>query len=306
MKRTSSYLNACIMHRYFNRVRLQALRLMRKSYTVGGQVELYPTHSLIRQLGLDDFEQMRAFCEKLDIAINEEDISIKRERAEDHALGSSLPLMRARQLVELKRVTTIGEVVNNGPLPPNPYKQFPLHNSFDMRGNLKETAKSADDQRSKSEFLSQEQGFMRSVNIPIPTFSSTPSIFGQLALPLPPKPVKKQFTDKDLHNVAMPIALAIYNAVMQDEIRDTAEETVVRAKKSKIMQDAMASTFHSLLKEIVEVTTHQVPVLSSVRIALAGRACRCAMQRMSIGVPVCPESTRRSKHWMPIAWNGEG
>ncbi len=65
-------------------------------------------------------------------------------------LPEELPEMRrAKNLVESKRSVAWSEVVNGGPLPPNPYPGYRPHDSFDERGYLRPSAHDTSDQQER-------------------------------------------------------------------------------------------------------------------------------------------------------------
>ena len=53
---------------------------------------------------------------------------------------------RSYNLIDSRKTTSYGEVVNGGPLPPNPYLTYEPHNSFDKNGFLKPESYEAKDQ----------------------------------------------------------------------------------------------------------------------------------------------------------------
>lgn len=54
--KSASYLNACIMHRYFTQVRSRALRTMTRAYR---SQESYPLQELLDLLAFEDKEEVR-------------------------------------------------------------------------------------------------------------------------------------------------------------------------------------------------------------------------------------------------------
>lgn len=156
----ATYLNACLMHRYFIPVRVNAIKLLRKSYTIPNQTETYPLDLLMRQLGFDDMEQLKTFLNQMDVEYDETAVLLTRARFLD---TPSIPPIRSK-LVERKRIGSIGEVVQGGPLPSNPYREFPLHSSFDLKGALKPDARTAADQQKTSDFLKSEESHLQAVS----------------------------------------------------------------------------------------------------------------------------------------------
>lgn len=138
--KSTTYLNACLLHRYFNRVRIQAIKLLRRAVTIPKSTSLYPESELIRQLGFDDEQQLAAFCNSMSLVRENGFVHLTREELSEQRETPLVPPARSYRLVEGKRTVSVGQVVNGGPLPVNPYKKYPLHSSFDADGNLKPNA----------------------------------------------------------------------------------------------------------------------------------------------------------------------
>lgn len=135
--RDTTYLNACILHRYFNNVRYSAFRVLRNACSIGQQVEFYPGSALTEQLGFTDEEELQVFCESIGIEYLDGCVVLKKSRANDNSSFNVCPV-RSRQLVESKRSNQrLSEIINAAPLPPNPYRRFSLQDSFDQDGRLK-------------------------------------------------------------------------------------------------------------------------------------------------------------------------
>lgn len=136
--RSTTYLNACLCHRYFNRIRTRAIRLMRKSFTTLKEAELFPSEYFCRLLGFDDLTHVAQFCSMFDVNFDGTYVYLTREKS--YFELPQLPPTRSKILVEGKRTVSVGEVVYGSNLPPNPYKKFPLHSSFQADGSLKRNA----------------------------------------------------------------------------------------------------------------------------------------------------------------------
>lgn len=115
-------------------MRQTALRQMRKAY-VG---QKYPAQDFCRQLAFDDLNQVASFCTLMSVNFDGVFLHLTRETGAE-TLEGPVTQSRARQLVESKRQTSLGQVVAGGTLPLNPYRMYPLHTSFDERGQLKPT-----------------------------------------------------------------------------------------------------------------------------------------------------------------------
>lgn len=137
--RSTTYLNACLLHRFFPHVRLQAVRLLRRAVTTPKSAHWYPADDFMRQLGFDDDKQLSIFCSSLSLPYDSGAIQLSRDDGEFRDTPT-VPPLRSQSLVESKRDCSVGQVVNGGPLPENPFRKFPVHSSFDGDGNLKPNA----------------------------------------------------------------------------------------------------------------------------------------------------------------------
>ncbi|XP_071490038.1 germinal-center associated nuclear protein-like [Diadema antillarum] len=130
--RAASFLNACILHRYFVQVRSRALETMNKAFTTAKGSTLFPTQELVQLLAFESPEQVSVFCEYH--GLEESDGCIKFSRAgfvypEELAIAQLGPLV-----IESKNQKLPGEVVNGGVLPHAPNHQ--PASSFDDEGRL--------------------------------------------------------------------------------------------------------------------------------------------------------------------------
>lgn len=175
--RQANYLQACLMHRYFTQVRVNAIKLLRKSYTIPNQTETYPLDLLSNLLGFDDLNQLKVFLEQVDVEYNESENCVLLTRSRTFE-APPLPAPTRSGLVEAKKMQSLGEIVHGGQLPPNPYKKFPLHSSFDLKGALKPDARTAADQQKTSDFLKSEESHLQassSEETPVFRFFQPPS-----------------------------------------------------------------------------------------------------------------------------------
>ncbi|KAH0518202.1 Germinal-center associated nuclear protein [Microtus ochrogaster] len=115
---SASYLNACLLHCYFNQIRKDALRALNVAYTVSTQRStVFPLDGVVRMLLFRDCEEATDFlnCHGLTVA----DGCVELNRS---AFMEPEGLSKARKSVFIARKLTVsvGEVVNGGPLPPVP------------------------------------------------------------------------------------------------------------------------------------------------------------------------------------------
>lgn len=146
IRERATYLQACILLRYFNDVRARALARIVKAYAPRGGSK-YPAEDLLNILSFESVDSMKSFVNHygLRFAKNEEELTVILNR--NHFIEDSdpYPLSRAINLIESKRQSTVGEVISGGPLPKCDYSKYPLYTSFNSDGRLKETALIAED-----------------------------------------------------------------------------------------------------------------------------------------------------------------
>lgn len=154
--REANYLQACLIFRYFNQVRRKALETIVKSYCPSSkQVIQYPLGKLVTLLGFENAKECCRFCRTHGIESEEDSDTVYLDRSTFMYPDTAPPPTRAQNLIESKRLTCYGDVMNGGPLPPNPYLDYEPHDSFTEEGYLKEEAYQAKDQ--KADHVSPEE-----------------------------------------------------------------------------------------------------------------------------------------------------
>lgn len=141
----ATYLQACILLRYFNDVRARALARIVKAYAPRGGSR-YPAEDLMNTLAFESVESMKSFVNHYGLRFSKTDTEITVILNRNNFIEDSdpYPLSRAVDLIESKRQCTVGEVVAGGQLPP--YKPgHDLYSSFNSDGSLKERALIAED-----------------------------------------------------------------------------------------------------------------------------------------------------------------
>ncbi|XP_033745006.1 LOW QUALITY PROTEIN: germinal-center associated nuclear protein-like [Pecten maximus] len=112
--RDASYLNACIMHRYFTQVRGGALK--RILFTCGKGQHKYAIDNLVRILAFENSSEAADFCQFYGLRANTSTVILNRSdfiQPENNWLPR-----RAERLIESKRLVSIGEVINGAALSP--------------------------------------------------------------------------------------------------------------------------------------------------------------------------------------------
>lgn len=123
----ASYLSGCILHRYFNQVRRQALKILNVAFTVGSQRStIFPIEDFVRMLMFRNATEATEFIQQYGLTISDGMVELSRTAYQEP--DYSLPQKKS-VAIEKKKTVLIGEVVNGGPLP-NPPQHSPVC-SFD-------------------------------------------------------------------------------------------------------------------------------------------------------------------------------
>ncbi|KAJ2949193.1 hypothetical protein O0L34_g6136 [Tuta absoluta] len=143
----ATYLQACILLRYFNDVRARALARVVKAFAPRGGSR-YPAEELTNYLGFESMENMKSFITHygLRFAKDESELCIILDRNQFYEDSDPYPVARAVQLIESKRNCSVAEVIAGGALPPYDSTAKKVNTSFNRDGRLKETALLAEDQ----------------------------------------------------------------------------------------------------------------------------------------------------------------
>ncbi|KAM6349228.1 LOW QUALITY PROTEIN: germinal-center associated nuclear protein [Alca torda] len=148
----ASYLNACLLHCYFNQIRKDALKSLNIAYTVSTQrCTAFPLDHLVRMLLFEDCEEATDFISYYGLSVSDGAyVELSRSAFLE---PDGLPKPRKSIFVSQKLTVSVGEVVNGGPLPAVPH-HVPV-SSFN--GQNKYTGGSASvDQASNSQKSSME------------------------------------------------------------------------------------------------------------------------------------------------------
>ncbi|XP_044531638.1 germinal-center associated nuclear protein [Gracilinanus agilis] len=127
--RAASYLNACLLHCYFNQIRKDALRALNVAYTVSTQRSTsFPLDNLVHMLWFRDAEEATDFLSYYGLSVSDGCVELNRS-----AFLEPEGLSKAKKctFITEKRKVSVGEVVNGGPLPPTP-RHIPVC-SFNMQ-----------------------------------------------------------------------------------------------------------------------------------------------------------------------------
>uniref|UniRef100_A0A182RFJ5 Germinal-center associated nuclear protein n=1 Tax=Anopheles funestus TaxID=62324 RepID=A0A182RFJ5_ANOFN len=161
---STSYMNACILLRYFTQVRQKALEILRKAYAVRSTAT-FSLEYMTNILGFEDEEEADAFFDHYGIVVDQTTDMVIFEPRQLNFYKPDLPFptSRAVRLVESKRTVSTGEAICGRPLE-QWEKQFPAiqrpTESFDTNGCLKEQVLEkvfADRKENAEESLTQPQ-----------------------------------------------------------------------------------------------------------------------------------------------------
>ncbi|XP_013793443.1 germinal-center associated nuclear protein-like, partial [Limulus polyphemus] len=104
----ATYLNTCILHRYFYQVRTRAAHALLKAYCLPNHTEEFPVKEMKRLLAFESEEEVKNFCNCLGLTTSNEFVTLDRS---SFIIPVTTPsITRAIQLVESKRTTSVGEV----------------------------------------------------------------------------------------------------------------------------------------------------------------------------------------------------
>ncbi|KAI1884892.1 hypothetical protein AGOR_G00214560 [Albula goreensis] len=195
--RAASYLAGCILHRYFNQVRREALRALNVAYTVGAQRSTsFPVDDLVRMLMFRNSAEAIDFVQQYGLSVCEGMVELNRTAFQDPELP--VPLKKSVDIMG-KMTVLIGEVVNGGPLPSppqhTPVYSFDSHNKYRGEGLYVDPAfvhKGAPLGAAphKQVLLPQVAGEQEPGELPEPASASvtTQQLFPPMGLPQPAKP----------------------------------------------------------------------------------------------------------------------
>ncbi|XP_051852574.1 germinal-center associated nuclear protein-like [Antechinus flavipes] len=117
--RSTSYLNACLLHCYFNQIRKDALRALNVAYTISTQRSTsFPLDNLVPLLLFRDAEEATDFLSYYGLSVSDGCVELNRS-----AFLEPEGLSKAKKctFITEKLTVSVGEVVNGGPLPPIPH-----------------------------------------------------------------------------------------------------------------------------------------------------------------------------------------
>ncbi|XP_036344403.1 LOW QUALITY PROTEIN: protein xmas-2-like [Rhagoletis pomonella] len=139
----TSYLSACILLGYFNKLRWRAMEAINKSHNWRKNAVLIPLAYLTKILGFEDEDSAEQYFTYHGLKCNGDSLLLDRLKRPD----IDYSMERALNLVESKRTVSVGECVCGHTLESaDIFENNVPHNSFDENGILKTIAWTADDQ----------------------------------------------------------------------------------------------------------------------------------------------------------------
>ncbi|RZF35063.1 hypothetical protein LSTR_LSTR009655 [Laodelphax striatellus] len=131
----TSYLNACLLQRYFSVVRVNALKSIVKAYCPPRKAGTIPLPEMMKILHFDRSEDVKLFCESHGLFLEDEEFRFFRQ---DFMLPETeVKVKRSSRLVRGKRVTLQKAVVGeNGFIPK--YIKHKVYSSFTPDGKIKD------------------------------------------------------------------------------------------------------------------------------------------------------------------------
>lgn len=147
--RETSYMNACILLRYFTQVRVQALNVILKAYVPTARPVFMSISHWTYCLAFEDFEQSAQFFEYYGLQCDRDGDRVSLDRNAFVYPDVPVLLERAINVVEHKRMCSVGEALHGRSLRDDfaaAFARHQPHDSFDEFGCLLPEAWTADDQ----------------------------------------------------------------------------------------------------------------------------------------------------------------
>ncbi|XP_060803224.1 uncharacterized protein LOC106137030 isoform X2 [Amyelois transitella] len=143
----ATYLQACILLRYFNDVRARALARIVKAYAPRGGSR-FPAEDLMNALAFESVENMKSFINHYGLRfakVDDMELTVILDRNQFIEDSDPYPTARAINLIESKRNSSVAVVIAGGTLPAPDYRTHKRYSSFNSDGRLKDAALVAED-----------------------------------------------------------------------------------------------------------------------------------------------------------------
>lgn len=133
--RSTTYMNACILLRYFTQVRVKALDIIFKAYVPSRNSVYMPISNLTYLLAFEDAEQCAQFLEYYGLSVDRDYDRVLLDKSSYYAPDMPFILDRAINVIEHKRHSSVGEAVHGAPLDSKSIlEKYEPHDSFDENG----------------------------------------------------------------------------------------------------------------------------------------------------------------------------
>lgn len=160
LTRDASYLNACLLLRYFTQIRMKAISIIMRSYTPRKVGFNYSISNLTDILAFEDFESTVNFLAHHGLMCDVDADIVYLDRSMFSSGETPYQMDRAFNLVESKMHSSVAQSVCGGPLPsPDCFNLLVPHSSFDNDGFLKRDSFYAEDQNGPTPNISKEGVF---------------------------------------------------------------------------------------------------------------------------------------------------
>ena len=160
LTRKASYMNACILLRYFMQVRMKALNIIMTSYTPRKRGFNYSISYLKDILAFEDFDSTVTFLSHHGLMCDYDADIVYLDRSMFGTADTPYQMERAFTLIESKRKSTVAQAICGGELPsPECFLKLSPHSSFDSEGFLKRDSFYAEDQNGLNPSLNKENVF---------------------------------------------------------------------------------------------------------------------------------------------------
>lgn len=269
LARMATCLNACLMHRYFVQIRGRALLRLAASFAGHPKREVqYPVETLTRQLGFENRNEAREFCESWGMSVVDDFILFDKQTPPQPP-ELAWRERRAIRLIESKRAgTALSTLFNNGPVAPSDAQPLPVHSSFDSSGRfvghvkeniittVSDSTTSDDNSLQTSQSIFGHQASLESdlVSRPEYTLEHVESTSGESNLAQPPLGSDRQRSIEMMDN---PISASDFVDDLISELLDlksVARETITGELLAReIHLELIDEVIHSLLRGIVHV-----------------------------------------------------
>ncbi|XP_075923316.1 germinal-center associated nuclear protein isoform X2 [Petromyzon marinus] len=127
--KSASYLNACLLHRYFTQVRRDALKALNVALTVPQRSSSLPLQQMMHTLLFTSEKEAAEFFSHYGLNVTDETVELNRSSFIEPECTLA---MKKSSFIECKLTTLLGEVVNGAPLGGAP-RHVPS-SSFDLQG----------------------------------------------------------------------------------------------------------------------------------------------------------------------------